>query len=284
MLWRERKLADGFAVELTGESIGPGLSEAGRQAIYDATARYGVCVLPAQDLTDDGIFDFAESLPDEVVIDTPLEGVPFTRVMPLGNVGPDGEILPEDDWVLSQNRANELWHVDRTFMIPRATISMLYGRTVPPEGGNTEFCDTRLFWESLSAGEQRRLEGLTCWHSLIHSRKRHGFADWTEEALERFKSVERPLVARQEQTGRMALILASHIHAIDGLDDDEAVALVDDLIARATVPANVYSHKWKAGDFVLWDNRCVMHRARPYDMASHARDVRAIRLYDPENV
>jgi alpha-ketoglutarate-dependent 2,4-dichlorophenoxyacetate dioxygenase len=284
MPWRRRKLAAGFAIELSGATIGPGLSEADRRAVYEATALHGVCVLPGQRLSDDEIFDFAASLEDEVVIDTPLEGVPFTRVMPLGNVGPDGKILPEDDWVLSQNRANELWHVDRTFMIPGATISMLYGRAVPPEGGNTEFCDTKLFWESLSGEEQRTLEGLTCWHSLIHSRKRHGFDDWTQEALERFKSVERPMAARQERTGRMALILASHIHAIDGLSDEDAVALVDDLIARATVPANVYSHRWSAGDMVLWDNRCVMHRARPYDMAAHARDVRAIRLYDPENV
>ena len=284
MPWRERKLADGFAIELTGERIGPGLSEADRQAIYDATACHGVCVVPDQDLSDDDIFDFACSLEDEVVIDTPLAGVPFTRVMPLGNVGPDGEILPEDNWVLSQNRANELWHVDRTFMIPRATISMLYGKTVPPEGGNTEFCDTRLFWESLTGEEQRSLESLTCSHSLIHSRRRYGFGDWTEEALERFKPVRRPLALRQQRTGRMALALASHIHAIDGLSDEDAVALVDDLIGRATIPENVYSHKWSPGDMVLWDNRCVMHRARPYDMATHTRDVRAIRLYDPENV
>jgi alpha-ketoglutarate-dependent 2,4-dichlorophenoxyacetate dioxygenase len=284
MPWQERELTGAFGVELTGAKIGPELSKADRRAVYDATARFGVCVLPGQSLSDDEIYDFADSLEDEVVIDTPLEGLPFSRVLPLGNVGPDGKLLPADDWVLSQNLANEMWHVDRTFMVPRATVSLLFGKTVPSEGGNTEFCDTRLFWDSLADAERERLSGMNCSHSLIHSRKRYGFGDWTPEALERFKSVERPLVARQERTGRMALTLASHIHSIEGLSDAEAIALVDDLIERATVPGNVYSHHWCKGDMLLWDNRSVMHRARPYDAALHARDVRAIRLYDPENV
>ena len=97
MPWRERRLADGFTIELSGQKIGPGLSETDRRAIYDATALRGVCVVPGQALSDEDIFDFAASLEDEVVIDTPLEGVPFTRVLPLGNVGPDGEILPADN-------------------------------------------------------------------------------------------------------------------------------------------------------------------------------------------
>ena len=83
---------------------------------------------------------------------------------------------------------------------------------------------------------------------------------------------------------RTALTLASHLQAIDGLRAPEPLALVEDLTARATVPENVYSHRWSQGDLLLWDNRCVMHRARPFDLATHARDVRAIRLYDPANV
>jgi alpha-ketoglutarate-dependent taurine dioxygenase len=92
------------------------------------------------------------------------------------------------------------------------------------------------------------------------------------------------MVQPQPRTGRTALTLASHIQAIDGLSAEETAALVDDLTDRATVPENIYSHRWSAGDLLLWDNRCVMHRARPFDLATYARDVRAIRLYDPANV
>jgi alpha-ketoglutarate-dependent 2,4-dichlorophenoxyacetate dioxygenase len=284
MPWTERKLSEHVGIELTGLRIGPGLSQADRTAVYDATARYGVTVIPGQDLNDGDIAGFADSLADPVYEVENLEGVPDSRVTPLGNVDLYGNRVPVDDWILQQNRANELWHIDLTFMTPRATISMLYGRIIPPSGGDTEFCDTRLLWESLSSAEQERLRGLRCWHSIIHSRQRYGFTAWTQEALERFKAVPRPLVQPQPRTGRTALTLASHIQAIDGLSDEATLALVDDLTARATVPENVYTHRWSEGDFLLWDNRCVMHRARPFDLAQHSRDVRAIRLFDPANV
>ncbi len=145
MPWTERKLTQkGVGIELTGLRLGPDLSPADRKAVYDATVRHGVTVLPGQDLSDDDIFEFAASLEDQVVEVENFEGVPDARVTPLGNIDLYGNRVPVDDWVLQQNRANELWHIDTTFMTPRASISMLYGRIVPPEGGNTEFCDTRL--------------------------------------------------------------------------------------------------------------------------------------------
>jgi alpha-ketoglutarate-dependent 2,4-dichlorophenoxyacetate dioxygenase len=284
MPWTQRKLTDRLGIELTGARIGPELSAEDRKAVYDATARYGVTVLPGQDLSDDDIYDFAASLEDEVVEVRNVEGTLQSSVTPLGNLDADGNIVPVDDWILQQNRANELWHIDLTFMTPRASLSFLYGKIVPPTGGDTEFCDTRLLWESLSEAEQARLRPMVCSHSIIHSRKKYGFSDWPDAAYERFKSVKRPLVQPQPSTGRTALTLASHIHDIEDLTSKETLALVDDLTARATVPENVYAHKWRAGDLLIWDNRCVMHRARPFDLASHARDVRAIRLYDPANV
>jgi len=88
------------------------------------------------------------------------------------------EQLPPDDWWVRQNLANELWHVDNTFMRPRATLSFLYGREVTPVGGNTEFCDMRLAWEALSVDEQAKIEGLTAHHWIMHSRT--SYEDWPE--------------------------------------------------------------------------------------------------------
>jgi len=285
MPWTERKLTERVGIELTGLRLGPDLPAADRKAVYDATVRHGITVLPGQDLSDDDIYEFAASLEDEVVDVRNFEGVPDSPVTPLGNIDLYGNRVPVDDWILQQNRANELWHIDLTFMTPRATISMLYGHIVPPEGGETEFCDTRLLWEAMSDSERDRLRSLNCWHSIIHSRGRYGFDNWTQEARDRLHdAIPRPMVQPQPATGRTALTLASHIQAIDGLSSEEALALVDDLTERATIPKNVYSHRWTAGDFLLWDNRCVMHRARPFDLVAHDRDVRAIRLYDPANV
>ena len=93
----------------------------------------------------------------------------------------------------------------------------------------------------------------------------------------------RPLLSRHE-SGRDTLLLASHISRLSGYDRAESAAMLRDLTARATVPDNVYSHKWRAGDLLLWDNRCVMHRARPFDLTRHGRDMRSVRLVDTADV
>lgn len=279
MPWTERKLTERLGIELSGERIGPALSPADREAVRAATARHGVTVIRDQQLSDEQIYDFFVSLGDRIVEVEALEGVPPAErgVMRLGNVDRQGNLLPADDWNMQQNIANEQWHTDMTFLPNRATLSLLYALAVPPEGGNTEFCDTRLFWETLDDAERAWLSTLTCAHSVIHSRKLMGF-DWPAEGVDRFPPISRPLVMVQEATGRTALTLAAYIQSTEGMTDAESQAFVDRLIDRATAPENVYSHEWRAGDLLIWDNSCMMHRARPFDMAVHARDLRAARL------
>ncbi len=284
MPWTERKLTERVGIELSGTRIGPSLSQADRLAVRDATARHGVTIVRDQQLSDEDIYDLVASFGDRIVEVETADGVPphSRGVMPLGNVDQDGNILPADDWNVQQNLANELWHTDMTFVTPRASFSLLYGKTVPSEGGNTEFCDTRLFWESLPEDERARLSRLTCAHSVLHSRRKYGFTEWPQEVIDRFPPIVRPMVNLQRSTGRTALTLAAYIQSIDGMTTQESEALVADLTARATVADNVYSHRWRAGDLLLWDNSCMMHRATPFDMTVHARDLRAVRLCDPE--
>ncbi len=279
MGWTQRKLTEAFGVELTGQLLGPDLPLAERRAVYQAVTHYGVVVLPGQDLSNDDIADFAHSLGPTIQIPTAIGEIPPV-VDSLTNLDKEGNFLPADSMVNLASKANEMWHIDSTYQFPRATVSMLYGKLIPPSGGNTEFCDVRRAWERLSPDEQASLEGLTASHSIIHSRALSGFTDWPDEYREMFKSIDRPLVRAHEETGRKALLVASHIEALTGYSKEAAVALVADLVSRATVPDNVYSHRWSVGDFVMWDNRCVMHRARPYEIDSHPRDLRTVRLMD----
>jgi alpha-ketoglutarate-dependent 2,4-dichlorophenoxyacetate dioxygenase len=279
MGWIERKLTEGFGLELTGQALGPDLPLSERRAVYEAVIHHGVVVLPGQDLSNDDIADFAHSLGPTIELPTAIGEVPPV-VDSLTNLDKEGNFLPADSMVNLASKANELWHIDSTYQWPRATVSMLYGKVIPPTGGNTEFCDVRRAWERLPAEEQAGLEGLIASHSVIHSRELAGFTAWPDEYRELFKAIDRPLVRAHEETGRKALLVASHIEALTGYSKEETVALVGDLIRRATVPDNVYSHRWRVGDFLLWDNRCVMHRARPYEIASQARDLRTIRLMD----
>src|SRR5262249_36513077 len=122
MAWSERKLTEGFGVELSGQTLEPSLPQAQRDAIYAAAMRYGLVVIPGQSLSDDALHDFASTL-GTVFAAPKVEGVPPTKVLPISNVNEAGEQLPPDDWWVRQNMANELWHVDNTFMRPRATLS-----------------------------------------------------------------------------------------------------------------------------------------------------------------
>jgi alpha-ketoglutarate-dependent 2,4-dichlorophenoxyacetate dioxygenase len=283
MGWTERELHPNFGVELVGLDLRAGLGASDHGAIYETTRRHGLTVIRGQSLRDEEIHGFFSALGDEMVQMQFLQDQPphARGVIPLRNIDDEGRLLPPDDWNVQQNRANELWHTDLTFQKPRATISLLYARTVPPEGGDTHYCDTRPFWESLGGEERRRLERLRCVHWGFHSRRKYGFTDMPPEALDRYPPIERPLVIEQPGTGRKALTIGSYAASVVGLDEREGERLLDDLLARATVAANVHSHRWRVGDLLLWDNRCMLHRATPFDYARHARDMRAARLFDP---
>jgi alpha-ketoglutarate-dependent 2,4-dichlorophenoxyacetate dioxygenase len=280
MPWTERKLTDRFGVVLAGKEIGRALSPIDTGALYDAIMRFGLVVIPAQmELSDDEIHAFAASLGS--VMPTPsLSNVPKGKLLPISNLDEHGKIKPADDWYVRSNMANELWHVDLSFVRPRALISILYGRVVPPAGGNTEFCDLRLAYEALSPEDKGRLATLTGQHLISHSRRSYGFDALNEDELAKFPAIARPLVNLHEESGRHALLLASHICELSGYSAEESATMLRELTAQATVPENCYSHRWKAGDLLLWDNRCVMHRATPFDVVTHARDLRAVRLFD----
>ncbi len=284
MVWTTCTLARGFGIELSGQRLNdPDLPQAERDAVFEAVTQHGVAVVAAQDLSDDDLYDFASSV--GVVIENisyakDANTVERQKVFRISNLGADGEILPASDGMNRQNSANELWHIDSTYLRPWHFVSMLYGKEVPPEGADTEFCDLRQAWEALSPEEQAGLEGRTAQHSLMQSRSLVGFTEWSEEDRGRFGPVERPLVAVHAPSGRKALCIASHIHSISGMTDEAAVALVADLSTRAAAPERCYAHRWRQGDLLLWDNRAVMHRATPYAVESHRRDMRTVRLVD----
>jgi alpha-ketoglutarate-dependent 2,4-dichlorophenoxyacetate dioxygenase len=275
--FQRRPLNDRFGVELWGVAVGPAMAQSAVDAVRNEAMRNGVAVLRGQSLTDADLQNFAERMGS--LRGAYADGTP-ALVTGLSNMDDDGNILPADHRSMQLKLANEFWHADSTYVRPRATLSMLYAQAIPPEGGDTEFCDTRVLYESLSPAEKSRFDGLTATHSFQHSRRLSGVADWSEAELSRFPPVDRPFIHLHAESGRRAVCLASHIAHLSGVTDDETRAIVTDLTARATRPELVYAHRWAVGDLVLWDNRCMMHRGRPYDALRHRRNLRTIRLID----
>jgi alpha-ketoglutarate-dependent 2,4-dichlorophenoxyacetate dioxygenase len=112
------------------------------------------------------------------------------------------------------------------------------------------------------------------------SRAKLGFSDFDESEREAFKPVPQVLVRRLQDSGRMSLYIASHAGAIRGMADEEAKKLLEELIEHATQRQFVYSHRWRAKDLVIWDDRCTMHRGLDFDDQRYKRDMRRATVSD----
>jgi alpha-ketoglutarate-dependent taurine dioxygenase len=167
-------------------------------------------------------------------------------------------------------QGNRLWHIDGTTRgsIPeKATI--LTARRIAPEGGETQFASTYAAYEGMADHDKARCQGLRVIHSFAAARRSlypsptpEQLADWAKRGL-----WEYPLVW-SHRSGRRSLILGSSAEYIIGIDRDESRALLDDLLERATGPDRVYTHRWRVGDMVIWDNPGTLHRVLPFDKQS----------------
>ena len=254
-------------------------------AVMDAAInRYGVIVIPGQDIDDDQQMDFAARFgpidQTRATVDVQKQRLKHSAMNDISNLDEKGEILAADDRRRFFSLGNRLWHSDSSFKATPAKHSLLHARSIPPSGGETEFADTRSAWEALPAEIQAGLRDLVCDHSLIFSRAQLGFAEWTEAERRQFEPVPQRLVRRHAETGRIALFLSSHIGRIHGMPTPEALMLVRDLLEHATQPRFVHTHRWAVGDVVMWDNRTTLHRGRAYDDRRYKRDMRRVTLLD----
>jgi alpha-ketoglutarate-dependent taurine dioxygenase len=176
------------------------------------------------------------------------------------------------------------WHIDGlTEDIPiMATLLSAHG--VADAGGETEFASTYVAYDGLSEEEKERFARLRVVHT-IEAAQRLLTPDPTPEELAMWRSrpaKEHPLVWRH-RSGRRSVVLGPTADHVVGMAPEEGRALLDDVLARATVPERVYRHEWRVGDMVIWDNRGVLHRALPYDPAS-PRDMHRTTLYGDEEI
>ncbi|MEL0112819.1 MAG: TauD/TfdA family dioxygenase, partial [Rickettsiales bacterium] len=149
--------------------------------------------------------------------------------------------------------------------------SMLSAKTVPPEGGETEYASMIVAWEDLSEETKAKIDGRIALHHFATSRNRIDGKLMTQAEYDELPPVKQVMVREIPETGRKALYVGSHAGAIVGMPDAEARPLIEELIAFATRPEYVYRHEWREGDAVLWDNRTVVHRGRPFARDRHPR-------------
>jgi alpha-ketoglutarate-dependent 2,4-dichlorophenoxyacetate dioxygenase len=187
-----------------------------------------------------------------------------TNLVILTTIGSDGKVAAPDSRVALRNKANQLWHTDSTFKRVPALASVLSARIIPAEGGETEYVSTRLAFERLDPALRRRLENSFAWHDYAHSRGQIAPDLASPEERAALPPQCWRMVWKNPVNGRSALFIASHAYAIEGVEKDEGLELLGELMAAATTPGTSYVHRWRAGDVVMWDNRATMHRGRPW--------------------
>jgi alpha-ketoglutarate-dependent 2,4-dichlorophenoxyacetate dioxygenase len=197
----------------------------------------------------------------------------------ISNVGADGEILAADNRLRMSTISNRLWHTDASFQDPPGRYSMLSAHVVPPVRADTEFADMRAAYDALDEATRSSLEGLQVFHSIAYSREVMGF-EFSAQEKEQLKGAVHPLVRTLPRSGRRSLYLASHASHIVGMPVPEGRLILRDLSEHATQPQFVYRHEWRVHDFVIWDNRTTMHRARPFDDKKYRRELRRTTTLD----
>ena len=267
-------LGPGFGVQVKGVTMLDVATDAeAYKAVREAFETHSLLVFRDQPIADDIQVAFSRAF-------GPLE---FTKAASLGensfysrltNVGRNGEIVPPTDRQVLVAQANALWHTDSSFKKTPALASVLTARVLPGEDGDTEFTSTRLAWERLPADLQERLKTAVATHSYANSRDQIHPDLANAEERKALPPVRWRLNWRNPTNDRRALYVASHAYAIDGMDDRDARQMLAQLLDEATRREFVYTHKWRTGDAVMWDNRAMLHRGRPWDYAKERSMVR----------
>jgi alpha-ketoglutarate-dependent taurine dioxygenase len=237
------------------------LTKAEWPVIAQAFAEHALLVFPAQHLDDDAQLEFARRFGEIEVL---VEG---KTTIAISNRGEQGQPLRDDSVFMQLLRGNEGWHTDSSYMPLAAKASVLSARVVPEAGGETEWADMRAAYDALDVDMQARLERLSAFHSLFYSQSRIGAVAKVGDyyGFNAGDAPRRPLVKVHPETGRRALFIGRHACNIPGMESAESEAFLDALMDFACRAPRVYRHRWQAGDIVVWDNRCLLHRARPYD-------------------
>ena len=262
-----------FVARLTGLDLSKPLDEGDFGQVRDAFNRHAVLVFPEQMLTDDQQIAFSERFgPLEISIRKDRQRrIENPRISDISNVDERDRVFDPDDERAIYNAGNRLWHSDSSFKRVPAMASLLSGREVPPEGGETEYADLRGAWDALPADRKRGLESLVAEHNIVYSRGLIGYDQFTDAERAAVPPVLQAVVRTHPATGRKSLYLGSHASYIIGRPVEEGRALLRDLLDFATQRQFVYRHAWRRHDLVMWDNRCVLHRGRPWDERRHRR-------------
>ena len=266
-----RRLAPALGVELGGVDFAQPAEALPIRALYEALLEHQLLLFRGQEVPPAAQVAIARGFGEvQVHVMNQYHADGYPELYRLSNADADGRPSGRHP-----DRGTLAWHTDGSWMRRTGQATMLYAEVVPEEGGGTEWCDMYGAYEALDAATRAQLSGLRAIHNLDFSRsRRHGEEPMTEAQRRAVPPVDHPIVRTHPDTGRKAIFLGDHAESIVGTDYAQGREFIDALNTRVVRPELVYSHRWQARDFVIWDNRCTLHRALEFDTAQVLRVIR----------
>jgi alpha-ketoglutarate-dependent taurine dioxygenase len=248
-----------FGAVLTGVKLA-GLDDTVWQDLHAAWLQYALLIFPDQHLKRDEQIAFAKRF-----------GQLEFEMAAISNVKSDGTLIDDDSDLMKVLKGNMGWHCDSTYMPVQAKGAVFSAEVVTKSGGQTGWADMRAAYDALDDELRSKLEGLAAYHSLFYSQAKLGHHPKQGSAYSGYGFHDgpvplRPLVKVHPETGRKSLVIGRHAHNIPDMDKNESERLLQELVDFACRPPRVYHHQWRSGDAVIWDNRCLLHQATPWDM------------------
>ena len=260
-------LSDAVGSEVSGLDLSKPLDTDNIELIRSTFHDRGVLLFRDQHLNEEQHIAFSRRFGDleiHIAKQYLLEGHP--EIVVLSNKVIDGKPVGIED-------AGRFWHSDLSYVPNPSLGSLLYAHEVPPPeaGGNTPYASMYAAYDALDDSLKQRLQGLNAIHSYEQRWQKDAERGMDREKLndndrKRIPEVSHPIVRPHPITGRLALYVNEGFTVrIESLPDNESQSLLEELFAHSTQEEFVYSHQWQANDLVMWDNRCALHRGRPWD-------------------
>ncbi|MGH8708487.1 MAG: TauD/TfdA dioxygenase family protein [Burkholderiales bacterium] len=258
---------------ISGIDLSSELSDEVFGAVYRAFLRFQVLVFPPQEVPPGDQVEFARKFGKvQVHVMNQYHADGHPELYRLSNLDENGKPNGRHP-----DKGTLAWHTDGSWQRVTGQATIIYGEVMPPSGagGETHFCDMYGAYERLDAAWQARIAKLRAVHNLDFSRtRRHGEEPMSEAQRRATPPVDHPVVRTHPETGRKCLYLGDHAESIVGMPYAAGRALIEELNALAVHPDLTYEHRWTIRELILWDNRCVMHRATPYDPFTQGRVIR----------
>ena len=264
-----RELHPGFAAEVHGVDLRQPVAADQASALQAGIDTYPVLVFRGPTITNDQQIAFSRNF-GNLARATEYQNDPSKRrlgaeMTDASNLSEDSQVLGVGDRRRMNNLGSRRWHTDGSYKPLSGKYSLLSAHTVASDGGETQLADMRAGYDALPDKLKELIQDLVVEHSIFHSRAVVGFGEFSDDEQASLPAAQHPL----------------HASHIVGWPRPEGIDLLHELTERATQPANVYTHSWRVGDLVMWDNRFTMHRARRHYPETDVRDMRRTTIEEP---